>query len=65
MGEISYEFDGVTYTAEYLVNGNALTVFLPNGEHRTTFLTGGLAPESAAMPHLRSYAHEQARKVKG
>lgn len=55
MNEISIDHNGITYTAEFEVNGDALTVYLPNGESRTTVLRG-MEPESTAMPHLRSYA---------
>lgn len=54
--EITIEHGGVEYTAQYAVHGNTLTVYLPNGETRSTFLTGELnASESTAMVHLRSY----------
>lgn len=55
MNEISIDHNGITYTAEFEVNGDELTVHLPNGESRTTVLRG-MEPESAARPHLRSYA---------
>lgn len=57
MNKISIEHNGVNYTAEYSVDGDTLNVYLPNGEVRTTELRG-LNPESAAEPHLRSYAHK-------
>ncbi len=52
--EVILELDGVEYTAPYLVQGDSLTVFLPNGDQRTTELRG-IDPETAARPHLRSY----------
>lgn len=56
MDKISIDRNGTTYTAEFEVFGDTLTVFLPNGECRTTILRG-LSPESAAMPHLVSYVN--------
>ncbi|MFJ2713414.1 hypothetical protein ACIOZM_21410 [Pseudomonas sp. NPDC087346] len=54
--EISLQHDGVEYTAQYAVHGDTLTVYLPNGESRSTALNGKLnASESTAMVHLRSY----------
>lgn len=54
--EITIEHNGVTFKAEYLVIGDTLSVYLPNGEVRTTELRG-LDPELAALPHLKSYAN--------
>lgn len=52
--EISYEYNGTVTKAEYSVNDDTLSVYMPNGEVRTTELRG-LDPEIAAMTHLRSY----------
>ncbi|WP_298722404.1 hypothetical protein [uncultured Oceanisphaera sp.] len=52
--EISIEVNGKKYTAEYFVNGDTLTVYLPDGDSRETELKG-LSPASAARPHLISY----------
>ncbi|WP_416739218.1 hypothetical protein ACM1ZW_20730 [Pseudomonas sp. NFX71] len=59
--EITIEHKGVQYTASYIVTGDTLTVFLPNGEQRTTQLRG-LSAESAAHPHLKSYIHSVTQK---
>lgn len=52
--EITLEHKGIECTATYIVQGDTLTVFLPNGDQRTTELRG-LDPVAAARPHLRSY----------
>lgn len=52
--EITLEHEGAQYTASYNVFGDTLTVYLPNGEARSTELRG-LGAESAAMVHLKSY----------
>lgn len=52
--EITLEHEGVHYTATYTVFGDTLTVYLPNGDARSTELRG-LGVESAAMVHLKSY----------
>lgn len=59
--EITIEHNDVQYSASYSVTGDTLTVFLPNGEQRTTELRG-LSPESAAHPHLKSYIHSVTQK---
>lgn len=59
--EISFEHQGVLFTAEYEVCGNDLYVYLPNGEVRQTVLNG-LKPESSALVHLRFYADSQLKK---
>ncbi|WP_157890322.1 hypothetical protein [Marinobacterium aestuarii] len=56
--EISVEYQGKIYTAEYSVIGDELTVYLPDGSTRSTFLTGGLKPETAAATHIKSYAKQ-------
>ncbi|WP_405123511.1 hypothetical protein ACI514_08335 [Pseudomonas sp. M20] len=53
--EITLEYEGVEYTATYSVFGDTLTVYLPNGEARSTELRG-LQIESAALVHLKGYA---------
>ncbi len=60
--EITLKHDGVTYTASYTVLGDTLTVYLPNGEARSTELRG-LPVESAAMVHLKSYACSLTSKI--
>lgn len=57
--EISFEYLGKLYKAEYLVIGDTLTVYLPDGSIRSTELRG-LNPESAARTHLRGYAIQKA-----
>jgi hypothetical protein len=59
--EITIEYEGNQYSASYMVNGDTLTVFLPNGEPRTTELRG-LDPEGAARVHLRAYVGSVNRK---
>lgn len=59
--EVTLERDGLVYTAMYLVEGDTLTVFLPNGEQRTTELQG-VPPKTAARPHLRSYINGISKK---
>ncbi|MDH5387626.1 MAG: hypothetical protein OEY06_04150 [Gammaproteobacteria bacterium] len=53
--EVTIEHNGKKYTAEYFVSNDVLTVYLPDGSSRQTVLRG-LNPESAAKPHLKSYA---------
>ena len=53
--EVSLEHNGKFYKAEYLVIGDTLTVYLPDGSMRSTALRS-LNSESAAKTHLRSYA---------
>ena len=53
--EITIEYEGKEYSAEYYCDGDTVTVFLPNGQTRTTELRG-LKPEAAARPHLMGYA---------
>jgi hypothetical protein len=53
--EITLEYEGVEYTATYSVFGDTLTVYLPNGDARSTELRG-LPVESAALVHLKGYA---------
>lgn len=52
--QLSLAHEGISHTAEYEVCGDTLTVYLPNGETRTTELRG-LDAELAAVPHLQSY----------
>ena len=44
----------ITYTAEYFIEDDTLTVILPNGELRINDLRG-LTPEQAAKTHLQFY----------
>lgn len=53
-GEISFEHEGTTFTSTYYVQGDDLTVDLPDGSQRTTTLRG-LDPEMAALTHLRGF----------
>jgi hypothetical protein len=59
--EITIEHEGIQYSASYTVSGDTLTVFLPNGEPRTTELRD-LDPERAARVHLRAYVGSVNRK---
>lgn len=52
--EINFEHKEQIYTGVYSVEGNDLTVYLPDGTQRTTTLRG-LDPEQAAMTHLRAF----------
>lgn len=52
--EITLEHEGKSYSASYIVLGDELTVYLPDGSTRGTTLRG-LNPEHAATTHLRSY----------
>lgn len=61
--EVTIEHEGVDYSASYTVTGEMITVFLPNGEQRSTVLSGGIVIESAARTHLRSYIRSVARKT--
>lgn len=54
---IDLEYNGQTHSADYHVHGDVLTVFLPDGDQRSTVLNG-LDPEMAAMVHLRSYVNQ-------
>ncbi|WP_186828407.1 hypothetical protein [Pseudomonas chlororaphis] len=57
--EISFEHEGVIYTSSYLVQGDNLTVYLPDGSDRATTLRG-LDPEMATLIHLRAFVlHSQ------
>lgn len=60
--EITLEHKGIECTATYLVQGDTLTVFLPNGEQRITELRG-IDPIAAARPHLRAYINGLAEKI--
>lgn len=59
--EVTLEHKGIECTATYIVQGDTLTVFLPNGDQRTTELRG-LDPAVAARPHLRSYINSISEK---
>lgn len=52
--EISIEYGGKQYVAEYVVCDGVLTVFLPNGTTKSTVLEK-LNPKTSAMIHLKSY----------
>lgn len=52
--EITLEHEGISYTASYSLFGDTLTVYLPNGETRSTELRGS-SVESAAIVHLKGY----------
>lgn len=56
--EITVEFEGKEFTAEYSVIGEMLTVYLPDGTQRQTALFAGIDPHSAAATHVRSYASQ-------
>ncbi len=58
---IELEYEGQIYSAYYIVSGDTLTMYLPNGTQRSTVLNG-LKPESAAKPHLLSYAKQASSK---
>lgn len=59
--EITLEHNGIECTATFIVEGDTLTVFLPNGDQRTTELRG-LEPIAAARPHIRSYINSLSKK---
>ncbi|KAB0532946.1 MULTISPECIES: hypothetical protein [Pseudomonas] len=52
--EISFEHEGTIYTCSYLVQGDDLIVYLPDGSQRETTLRG-LGPETTALNHLRGF----------
>jgi hypothetical protein len=54
---VTVEYKGKVYTAEYSVIEDTLTIYLPDGSARSTELRG-LKPEFAAKTHLQSYASE-------
>lgn len=54
MHQITYEYEGIIYTAEYEVLEDELVIYLPDGMTRSTVLRE-LTPDLAAMPHLISY----------
>ncbi len=53
--EITIEYEGKKYTAEYIVLDDILTVHLPDGSTRNIELRG-LKPESEARRHLINFA---------
>ncbi|WP_145335530.1 MULTISPECIES: hypothetical protein [unclassified Pseudomonas] len=63
--EVTIEHEGVEYSAPYIVTSEMITVFLPNGEQRSTALTGGIVEESAARTHLRAYVRGITKKTEG
>ena len=52
--EVSIEHEGKSYSAEYVINGDTLTIYLPDGNSISTELRG-LKAEIAAKVHLRGY----------
>lgn len=52
--EIEIEIDNITYTIEYYIDGDSLTIILPNGETRQTELRG-LSINSAIRTRLAGY----------
>ena len=52
--EITFEHEGEIYSASFMVQGDNLVVYLPDGSLRETVLRG-LDPELAAMTHLRGF----------
>lgn len=58
--EIEIEHESIRYSAPYYLSGDTVTVYLPNGEARSTVLRG-LDVERAAETHLRSYVLGLAR----
>lgn len=61
MSEITYEFEGIIYTAQYEVFDDELVVYLPDGITHSIILRG-LKPEPTARPYLVSYAKSQAAR---
>lgn len=61
MTDITYTHYGIDYIAKYEVHGDTIVVCLPDGSMRETVLRG-LAPNGAAMTHLRCYAHDLKNK---
>jgi len=59
--DITLEHEGETFTASYIVIGDELLTYLPDGSERRTDLRG-LNPEHAAETHLRGYIHNQLRR---
>ena len=51
--EITIEYNGETYTAEYSHDGDSLVLYLPDGPIITT--RGGLGVEAALKPHFLKY----------
>ncbi|CAG35343.1 hypothetical protein [Desulfotalea psychrophila] len=52
--EITIQYNGKFYSAEYLVTEDILTVYLPDGGIAESELKG-LKAESAAGVHIKSY----------
>lgn len=53
-GEIIFEHEGATYTSHYIVHGDDLVDYLPDGSQRTTTLRG-LDPQRATLTRLRGF----------
>lgn len=62
MTEITFNYNGIDYRAEYEIFGDTLVAHLPDGTTRETSLRG-LAPDSAAMTHLRAFVHSLSKKI--
>ena len=62
--EVSIDIDGERYCAEYIIEGDRLIVFFPDGSTRETELRG-LNPKSAALVHLRNYLRLNDLKIRG
>lgn len=60
--EVAFEYEGKIYSANFIVQGDNLVVYLPDGSQRETVLRG-LDPELAAMTHLRGFVLHPKRKV--
>ncbi len=56
--EITIEYNGKSYTAEFEINNDTLITHLPDGSSRNTELRG-LKPKSTAEIHLRSYIRQK------
>ncbi|WP_256815408.1 MULTISPECIES: hypothetical protein [Pseudomonas] len=52
--EVTLDYEGTTYSATYIVLGDTMTVYLPDGSTRQTILRD-LNPDHAAETHLRGY----------
>lgn len=63
MHQITYEYEGIIYTAEYEVLEDELVIYLPDGSTHSIMLRG-LKPEPTVMPYLVSYAKKVALVAK-
>jgi len=55
--EITLEYKGEYYTAEYSIDGESLVLYLPGGQQIIT-TRGGLSIEGALKPHFLKYLKE-------